>query len=157
MTFYDESSARFISSTKYIKRGLLIAFCARNEQHNRSSRPFYRPTSVWRRTAAVPWLLRTTGTARVHEGEGMGSSYMVVAGDCKNLWLNIKNELKRVSVDKVRKYIDTSPEPSTDLGKTFSDDLAHAERSDIDCVFDCLITGETFLSQMQTRMETLRT
>eukprot|EP00171_Calliarthron_tuberculosum_P003183 IDg3183t1 len=87
------------------------------------------------------------------KGKVWEGPYMVVAGDGKNLWISIKNELKRVSVDKVREYV----RPNTiDPEAPNRAELTLNQRQSMESIFDRLITGETFLTQVQNRMSRLR-
>ena len=86
--------------------------------------------------------------------------YLVVAGDNKKLWLSIKGELKEVSVDKIREY---KPDPSKIQGQNvfkngaLSSEMTDKNTLEIDKIFDEVVSGENFLTQVQSRMYTLTT
>eukprot|EP00171_Calliarthron_tuberculosum_P023435 IDg23435t1 len=69
--------------------------------------------------------------------------YLVIAGDKKKLWLNIKGNLKEVSIDKVKEFtpdlsnMRKSPSKTSDISPEH-----HSERNltEIDNIFDQIIT-----------------
>eukprot|EP00171_Calliarthron_tuberculosum_P005790 IDg5790t1 len=81
---------------------------------------------------------------------------MVVAGDGKQLWLDIKNELKRCFVDKVRPYVASADVQTAEPDRPHPEVLNSKERRSMDSVFDRLITGEKFMCSVKDRMSKLR-
>lgn len=65
----------------------------------------------------------------------------------KNLWLNIKNELKCISVDKIGEY-------QTENHREYS--LNYGQRAEIKSLLDRFITVETFQTTIQDRMSMIR-